>query len=621
MKYNSVEQQNLQRQNHLNSQNFDLISAHTKVDQWLLQHFKATVEEENSGNLAGQAGTGSVEPISIASSSGSSVSCCNHSITTLHIPTPKLLNFEAAANGAALNIPQLSRPITLAQCDYQKSPTTNAAVNGQLQDSFNVSITTTNTVQHHAQVSSIQQLYPSTQSHAPICHYQQHQNQTTLQTHHPFINPFKMDTDFWQQTRGAPFGLHAALATNHMSHHVQAPPHMNHQQQHQSNYHHQNQPHHHITEQSPAVQIHIQDNNSVEQDDDIALTEQQQRHHLQQQQQLTHHQQLQHHQHLVHNEQQQQHTQLASEHNHHLLFNAAAAAAAAAHLSGVVKSNELCATATSGDKLINNNNNTNTNSNSNINNNINNNNNNNSDNNSSAINNDEPNAVAVAKQEPHATNSSNNMTLNAQYVSSVTAGNSAHTQQSSITSEHQSHHKQHLLKFEQGVPSQGSLPLEAFQHQLQKQIQQTKPHTTQNVISSDDHKQDSQHHSQLLQNTHHHKQNLQQQQTQQQQQQPPVTNTGDNNLGQTDHQQSTTQIPPTSPSRITALTHHHTPTSSPQPSLTSPSANSSTPDIKFNNNSDNNKLPNELQVKKEQKTKTKKQIFIIVMKLVKTFQK
>lgn len=572
------------------SENCKLVSAHSKVDQWLLQHFKLQTGESNRVDLQPLA------VVTLTETNSKTTSSYSPSITKLHIPTPKLPSLEVAANGAAIIIPQLTRPITTARQDLIK-PSSSAVLNN-INDinvlQFDVPMTTTNLdhqghsshepAQTHAQNTPNLHTFPQADTYNYHYHPQPQQiNQpSTLVTPHPFINPFKMDADFWQQARGAPFGLHAALATNNMTPHHSQVVHMQHHQHQQLQQQH-HQPHHHLPEQSPASQVHMSQNTgAIQQEDAAAMTEHQHQHHHQQQSLLHNHQQ---HNHINEEQQHQQHdqqnqtnsahlTHLGTEQSHHLLFNAAAAAAAAAHLSGVVKSNELTDAT---DKMVNNNNNSSSNNNSNENN----------------------EQLTIAKQEPHATNGINT------YVANNSGNNSNNNSQSNtkqvneqqqITTSQlhkpqqlQQQHEQNPLKFEQQPSSPRSLPLEALQHQLQQQIQQQQQkHNKHNPENAQQHLHQQNH----SHNLHH-------------QQPPPATtslNVIDNNSTQqqTDqhhHQVSTTgPLTPTSPIRISSLVHHQTPTSSPQPSLTSPSGGSSTPDLKFS--SDNNKLPNELQVRK-----------------------
>lgn len=360
-----------------------------------------------------------------------------------------------------------------------------------------------------------------------------------------------MDADFWQQDRGAPFGLHPALATNHMHHSQAVLTHLQHQQQQH------NQPQHFLAQQSSPPPLHHIPLNSGQQDNSLAIADQQ-------------HQHL-HRQHRQHEHQNQNLTHLGAEQSHHLLLNAAAAAAAAAHLSGVVKSNEMSSSTAINDDKINsiNNNNTNKNNNSNKQN-------------------------ITTKQEPHAANSNSNGG-----VYGVNTANINTLTQHTTSSEHQQqgqliHSSQHIHKQQ----------LEDLHHQIQ---QQTHHNERSRILST--HNNVTHKHENPQENIHSHDlHQLQQHQHQHQQhlaaeaEETSHKNADSSTLDQQQPQHllpisvpRTSPIGSTSPLHLSVLAQ--TPTSSPQPSLTSPSGGSSTPDLKFSTDN-NNKLPNDMQVRK-----------------------
>ncbi|KAL9911147.1 zinc finger protein datilografo [Glossina fuscipes fuscipes] len=424
-------------------------------------------------------------------------------------------------------------------------------------------MTTTDLEQGHVTHSHVQQR--SQQHTYNTFNNQQQHHQLQTQTH--LINPFKMDADFWQQARSGSFGLHAAaaLASNHIGHH-----HSHHQAQQTSvgnvaaQLHHPQQLHQQQQHLSGQVASADQQMHQLTSPPVISASQQHHQPHL---------------------------SQLCTEQNHHLLFNAAAAAAAAAHLSGVVsKSHELDSTNITQDEdnndIL-------------------------SGNKSRNGNNNECSSAATKQELSAIPGCSNNLL--------PTANNGTHT-------DNNIHHEQSLqlqtvqqqqqpLKYEHEACTSNNLPLEALQQQLQQQVQHQEQQISADKAERDSGIQSDKHIANSLHASHHH--NMQQEHHQRHSQQTQLTVNAVGRSGDTSHNESPTHLqqlrmqslerrsspdtqPPTlplhseDPLQINTFAKNGPTTTSPQPSLNSASGGSSTPDLKFN--SENNKVPGELQL-------------------------
>ncbi|KAI9575542.1 hypothetical protein GQX74_015573 [Glossina fuscipes] len=370
-----------------------------------------------------------------------------------------------------------------------------------------------------------------------------------------------------QQARSGSFGLHAAaaLASNHIGHH-----HSHHQAQQTSvgnvaaQLHHPQQLHQQQQHLSGQVASADQQMHQLTSPPVISASQQHHQPHL---------------------------SQLCTEQNHHLLFNAAAAAAAAAHLSGVVsKSHELDSTNITQDEdnndIL-------------------------SGNKSRNGNNNECSSAATKQELSAIPGCSNNLL--------PTANNGTHT-------DNNIHHEQSLqlqtvqqqqqpLKYEHEACTSNNLPLEALQQQLQQQVQHQEQQISADKAERDSGIQSDKHIANSLHASHHH--NMQQEHHQRHSQQTQLTVNAVGRSGDTSHNESPTHLqqlrmqslerrsspdtqPPTlplhseDPLQINTFAKNGPTTTSPQPSLNSASGGSSTPDLKFN--SENNKVPGELQV-------------------------
>uniref|UniRef100_A0A1B0BEM4 Uncharacterized protein n=1 Tax=Glossina palpalis gambiensis TaxID=67801 RepID=A0A1B0BEM4_9MUSC len=538
----------------------NFLSGRLKVDQWLLKNFKHSGELTDVDLHPLQAPiTASVPPINTKPNDNSDNQYYNTLATLSSRDAGTVLSLTSTTH-ASFAVPQspVSTPTSSFHPNYSISPTAHFGT----ESAFHVAqMTTTDLEQGHVTHSHVQQR--SQQHTYNTFNNQQQHHQLQTQTH--LINPFKMDADFWQQARSGSFGLHAAaaLASNHIGHH-----HSHHQAQQTSvgnvaaQLHHPQQLHQqqqHLSGQvaSADQQIHQLTSPPV-----ISASQQHHQPHL---------------------------SQLCTEQNHHLLFNAAAAAAAAAHLSGVVsKSHELDSTNITQDEdnndIL-------------------------SGNKSRNGNNNECSSAATKQELSAIPGCSNNLL--------PTANNGTHTDNNHEQSLQLQtvQQQQQPLKYEHEACTSNNLPLEALQQQLQQQVQHQEQQISADKAERDSGIQSDKHIANSLHASHHH--NMQQEHHQRHSQQTQLTINAVGRSGDTSHNESPTHLqqlrmqslerrsspdtqPPTlplhseDPLQINTFAKNGPTTTSPQPSLNSASGGSSTPDLKFN--SENNKVPGELQV-------------------------